>query len=222
MPTQSSVTAQNPEFPGQHAGISTAAQMSPAAARGPPCQAPPPPTAKDILRRTAAGTPWGWAAHHHPAGPPTFTALECKIFPEPEPQSASQSQTCPEMHTGPPNPDISPFHPYPSVISLGIPRVNMFIYKIHRPSLPACNAWESERSRGPHTPETPPKSTRREGAGPGRGWKDTAAPPPSNPLVGKGWRGSAPSQGHDLVSSLFMYSCKAFKRASISAMSVAW
>lgn len=217
MPTESSVTAQNPESPGQHAGISTAAQMSPAAARGASLPGSPPPTAKDILHRTAAGTPWGWAAHRHPAGPPTFTALECKIFPEPERQSASQSQTCPEMHTGPPNPDISPFHPYPSVISLGIPRVNMFIYKIHRPSLPACNAWESERSRGPHTPETP-----RAPGEEGRGCCVLPAPPPSNPLVGKGWRGSAPSQGHDLVSSLFMYSCKAFKRASISAMSVAW
>lgn len=31
-----------------------------------------------------------------------------------------------------------------------------------------------------------------------------------------------PLQGHDRVSSLFMYSCKAFRRASISAMSAPW
>lgn len=31
-----------------------------------------------------------------------------------------------------------------------------------------------------------------------------------------------PLQGHDRVSSRFMYSCKAFRRASISAMSAAW
>lgn len=31
-----------------------------------------------------------------------------------------------------------------------------------------------------------------------------------------------PLQGHDRVSSRFMYSCKAFRRASISAMSATW
>lgn len=31
-----------------------------------------------------------------------------------------------------------------------------------------------------------------------------------------------PLQGHDRVSSRFMYSCKAFKRASISAMLASW
>lgn len=31
-----------------------------------------------------------------------------------------------------------------------------------------------------------------------------------------------PLQGHDRVSSRFMYSCKAFRRASISAMSAPW
>lgn len=158
-----------------------AAQMSLTAARGSSqavsqaARLPSPPDSQRHPVQDSAWTPLGMGCSLSPRRSPNFHCFrECKIFPEPEPQPASQSKTCPEIHTGPPNPDISPLHPYPSVISLGIPRVNMFIYKIHRPSLPACNAWESERSRGltPETPRTPG------GAGPGRSWKDTPAPPP--------------------------------------------
>lgn len=76
-----------------------------------------------------------------------------------------------------------------------------------------------EGGMGPHTPETP-KRTRRGGtwAGPGH----TGPAPTPNPAV-RGVGGAPVSiRGHDPVSSRFMYSCKAFRRASISAMSAAW
>lgn len=93
----------------------------------------------------------------------------------------------------------------------------MFIYKMHRPSLPACNAWESGRGQG--LIHQRPQEHRWGGA-----WERLeghTSPAPTNPAVGRGWT-VLPLQGHDRVSSRFMYSCKAFKRASISAMSAAW
>ena len=73
----------------------------------------------------------------------------------------------------------------------------------------------------PHTPETP-KSTRRGRAWAGAGPGHTGPAPTPNPAVG-GFGGAVVRiRGHDRVSSRFMYSCKAFRRASISAMSAAW
>ena len=93
----------------------------------------------------------------------------------------------------------------------------MFIYKTHLPSLPAGHAcgrgWGLTRLR------PPPKSTRWGGAGGGPG--RTGPAPTPNPAVG-GVGGPVSIRGHDRMSSRFMYSCKAFRRASISAMSAAW
>lgn len=72
---------------------------------------------------------------------------------------------------------------------------------------------------GPHTPETP-KRTRRGGAWAGPG--HTGPAPTPNPAVGGVGGAPVSIRGHDPVSSRFMYSCKAFRRASISAMSAAW
>ena len=74
---------------------------------------------------------------------------------------------------------------------------------------------------GPHTRETPGAPAGEE---PEPGRKDPPAPP-LHTESSSGWRGGGavlPAQGHDLVSRRFMYSCKAFRRASISAMSAAW
>lgn len=87
------------------------------------------------------------------------------------------------------------------------------------PSMQCLGEWESS---GPHTPETP-KSTTRDGVWAkleGHRPHPTATPESSS---GQGMEGQCfPLQGHDRVSSRFMYSCKAFKRASISAMLASW
>lgn len=46
--------------------------------------------------------------------------------------------------------------------------------------------------------------------------------PPHQTLMAEWAIRVPPLQGHDRVSSRFMYSCKAFRRASISAMSAPW
>lgn len=89
----------------------------------------------------------------------------------------------------------------------------MFIYKIHRPSLLACNAWKSEKGRGLTRLRPQEHQERR-----GEAWVELeghTSPPPINPLLGKGWRGRAPSQGHDRASSLFMCSFLQGLQASI-------
>lgn len=96
--------ASHPDVTGSSSGVLPGSE--------PRCKAPLPTTQPKTSRAgPLLGPLWGWAAHCHPAGPPTFTALKSKIFPEAEPQPASQSQTCPEIQTGAPSPDISPSTP---------------------------------------------------------------------------------------------------------------